>query len=73
MYIDIGQITVDADVATVTHHDHHRPTKAEYGTDLTIKDATCLRTSAALDIDTLVVKRHIMQALDIVFCSRSCH
>ena len=66
MYADIGQITVDADIAAVTYHDHHATAKAEHSTYLTIEDATRLGTGTALDIDTLVVECHIAKTFHVI-------
>ena len=66
MHIDAGQVTVDRDVATVTHHDNHRTTKTEDATHLSIKNAASLSTVLTLDIDAFIVKCHIMQTLHVI-------
>ena len=50
----------------MTNHDHHGTAKTEHCTDLAIEYATGLSTWATLDVDTLVVKGYIMQALHII-------
>ena len=66
MYVDAGQITIDGDIATVAHHDNHGTTEAEDTTDLTVEDAASLGAILTFYINTLVVKRYIVQALYVV-------
>ena len=66
MYVDAGQIAVDADIAAMAHHHHHRTAKAEHCTDLTVKDAASLSARAALNINALIVERYVMQAFHII-------
>ena len=81
MYIDTGQVTVDGDVVAVTHHDDHCATEAEHATDLTVKNTAGLGAILTFYINTLVVKRHIVQTFYVVLsemadntvCSRDGH
>ena len=50
----------------MTHHNDHRTTKAEHATHFTIENAASLCTVFTLDIDSFVVKRHIVQTLYVI-------
>ena len=50
----------------MANHHYNSTTKAEYGTDLAIEDATSLGTCLTLDIDTFVIKGYILQSINII-------